>query len=277
MLRVGPVPVTSRSRNRRMRPEPRCRSTQPRLRQNPTCGYNRTLGEGISRDPIAEKGGVNLYGFVGNRGANRYDLLGLYDLQFDWFDGFTDDEKKLVRDTLTLVGARAKALQIEIQNEIDRLTPNCGSKPCLTDILKQLEKLKKVMKKIEKGVASKSENLEFEKADLGNGTSAQLHAIYVPMTDWSISTGYDPVMQLNINTENNGANIWNERQGTLPNTFLHELSHKYGTEDGDSEGELFNADQIERLYDVPIEKWGPLFLLLEKCDPSLLPPGKKAK
>jgi len=30
-----------------------------------------------SRDPIAERGGVNLYGFVGNDGANRVDILGM--------------------------------------------------------------------------------------------------------------------------------------------------------------------------------------------------------
>ena len=32
-----------------------------------------------SRDPIEEKGGVNLYGFVGNDGVNRLDYLGLKD------------------------------------------------------------------------------------------------------------------------------------------------------------------------------------------------------
>lgn len=31
----------------------------------------------LSRDPIGESGGVNLYGFVGNDGANGWDLLGL--------------------------------------------------------------------------------------------------------------------------------------------------------------------------------------------------------
>ncbi|WP_234038064.1 hypothetical protein, partial [Roseibacillus ishigakijimensis] len=32
-----------------------------------------------SRDPIAEDGGVNLYGMVGNDGVNRFDILGLCD------------------------------------------------------------------------------------------------------------------------------------------------------------------------------------------------------
>jgi RHS repeat-associated protein len=39
--------------------------------------YDPATGRWPSRDPIEEKGGVNLYGFVGNNGVNRWDLLGL--------------------------------------------------------------------------------------------------------------------------------------------------------------------------------------------------------
>jgi len=39
--------------------------------------YDPPTGRWISRDPIGERGGVNLYGFVGNDGVGRYDLLGL--------------------------------------------------------------------------------------------------------------------------------------------------------------------------------------------------------
>ncbi|WP_343206919.1 RHS repeat-associated core domain-containing protein [Akkermansia glycaniphila] len=38
--------------------------------------YNPTDGRWTSRDPIAEKGSVNLYGFVGNNSLYHYDLLG---------------------------------------------------------------------------------------------------------------------------------------------------------------------------------------------------------
>jgi hypothetical protein len=42
----------------------------------------------LSRDPIGERGGVNLYGFVGNDGVNHEDLLGLetwcYPLITNW-------------------------------------------------------------------------------------------------------------------------------------------------------------------------------------------------
>jgi len=38
--------------------------------------YNAELGRWINRDPIGEEGGLNLYGFVGNRTINRVDYLG---------------------------------------------------------------------------------------------------------------------------------------------------------------------------------------------------------
>jgi RHS repeat-associated protein len=41
--------------------------------------YNPTLGRWISRDPIGEGGGINLYGYVGNEPLLRVDPLGLQD------------------------------------------------------------------------------------------------------------------------------------------------------------------------------------------------------
>ena len=39
--------------------------------------YNPGTGRWLSKDPIGELGGVNLYGFVGNDAVNRWDYLGL--------------------------------------------------------------------------------------------------------------------------------------------------------------------------------------------------------
>ena len=39
--------------------------------------YDPVTGRWPSRDPIQERGGVNLYGFVGNDGVNSWDVLGL--------------------------------------------------------------------------------------------------------------------------------------------------------------------------------------------------------
>lgn len=40
--------------------------------------YNPETGRFLSLDPIAERGGVNLYGFVSNDPINKWDYLGLY-------------------------------------------------------------------------------------------------------------------------------------------------------------------------------------------------------
>ncbi len=40
--------------------------------------YSPTLGRFINKDPIEEKGGLNLYGFCRNDGVNGSDLLGLF-------------------------------------------------------------------------------------------------------------------------------------------------------------------------------------------------------
>ncbi|MFD2160623.1 RHS repeat domain-containing protein [Rubritalea tangerina] len=40
--------------------------------------YNPALGRWLSRDPIEEEGGVNLYGFVGNDVVNKTDVFGLW-------------------------------------------------------------------------------------------------------------------------------------------------------------------------------------------------------
>jgi len=41
--------------------------------------YDPVTGRWPSRDPLGERGGMNLYGFVGNNGINQVDYLGLTD------------------------------------------------------------------------------------------------------------------------------------------------------------------------------------------------------
>ena len=68
-------------------PANRRQPAQPRRKTRPT--PTKTVS-GIpywpSRDPIGERGGKNLYGFVGNDGVRRWDRLGLYCVQtsFRW-------------------------------------------------------------------------------------------------------------------------------------------------------------------------------------------------
>ena len=52
--------------------------------------YDPQHGRWISRDPLEEEGGVNLYGFVGNNGINNTDFLGMRVLFFGKDDGDSD-------------------------------------------------------------------------------------------------------------------------------------------------------------------------------------------
>ena len=117
--------VTSAAKNRvwgffecsnRVRPENRAQTPQP-CRENRTCSYETAsgvfqfstkyydeetgfyyygyryydpqTGRWPSRDPINERGGINLYGFVGNDGVSGIDFLGL-DLAWSVFKGLRE-------------------------------------------------------------------------------------------------------------------------------------------------------------------------------------------
>ncbi len=68
----------SRVCRRRHRPKSQqSRGSRPRVAYYGYRYYDPQTGRWPSRDPIGERGGMNLYGFVGNRGVNRWDILGL--------------------------------------------------------------------------------------------------------------------------------------------------------------------------------------------------------
>ena len=67
------------SRVQRARPRPKSqqsRGLRPCVAYYGYRYYDPQTGRWPSRDPIGEDGGVNLYGFVGNDGVNRWDILG---------------------------------------------------------------------------------------------------------------------------------------------------------------------------------------------------------
>jgi RHS repeat-associated protein len=67
-----PVP-----RIRKRQKNPKSRGLRPRVTDYLYRYYDPVTGRWPSRDPIEEWGGINLYGFVGNDGANSWDILGM--------------------------------------------------------------------------------------------------------------------------------------------------------------------------------------------------------
>jgi uncharacterized protein RhaS with RHS repeats len=64
--------------------------------------YDPGAGRWLNRDPIGEKGGVNLYGMVGNDGVGRWDRLGLH----SFINCSADQQRRL---TKAIGDARAAA------------------------------------------------------------------------------------------------------------------------------------------------------------------------
>lgn len=65
--------------------------------------YSSAMGRFINRDPIAEQGGLNLYGFCGNDGINGIDILGN-----SWLSRFLDGARRVVHQvTRALLPIRA--------------------------------------------------------------------------------------------------------------------------------------------------------------------------
>ena len=62
--------------------------------------YDPNLGRWIQRDPIGEKGGLNLYGYVGNKPISKVDPLGLSPVEEEPWLEKTVDEGEIEAETL---------------------------------------------------------------------------------------------------------------------------------------------------------------------------------
>jgi hypothetical protein len=57
--------------------------------------YDPVTGRWPSRDPIGERGGMNLYGFAGNNGVNSWDYLGLSDYDAGAIDIYVRNDGRI--------------------------------------------------------------------------------------------------------------------------------------------------------------------------------------
>ena len=207
--------------------------------------YDPNMGRWMSRDPIGEAGGVNLYGFVGNRPINHIDRLGLYDLQWDSTDTFDGTVVRKIQNSLSHVLSKCKTLIPQIGKEIEKIDNNpMRNCPCWVELRRQAEKLRETLKAIEAGVADPTRPLEIEWSTvLNEDTWAKISYSYPLM-----KIGYDPLLMLN---SLGSADYHKVSQAESDQLFLHELSHLEGdTEDNDSKGRMLKAQRIEALMGI---------------------------
>jgi len=100
--------------------------------------YDADTGRWISRDPIAEAGGINLYGYVANNPVNLWDPLGLdawYDAAGDWFfergTGGTknrsyDSSHQMTRDLMHDTGVQEARAAWDADGRPDSFSYNYG-------------------------------------------------------------------------------------------------------------------------------------------------------
>lgn len=75
--------------------------------------YDPGQGRWLSRDPIAEQGGLNLYGFVDNDGVNRRDVIGMF---VQWL--FVDDKEHSATDR-AIYNENVRMVGVAVGNALD--------------------------------------------------------------------------------------------------------------------------------------------------------------
>ena len=107
--------------------------------------YDPVTGRWPSRDPIEEQGGINLYGFVGNDGVNRWDYLGLLDSTeaLRHFKGGTGTAKKMSFD------------------DIDTSSIKSSEFPRVKDAIRDFKKNPKPARTVQIKWTNKDDNLAF--------------------------------------------------------------------------------------------------------------------
>ena len=172
--------------------------------------YDPETGRWPSRDPIQERGGVNLYGFVGNNAVNSWDLLGYYTLNPDNYNGPTGADLAKLVASLSRVQKKAEDLMVAIDDLNQCLAKE---RPDSQPAIDKLLDLKQTFRKIAAGIRG-SKEIEVEQDDLGSGTQAQM-VTYSGLAD--------PVLELNINPSNNWTSLANN---VLDSLLMHEVSHE---------------------------------------------------
>lgn len=202
--------------------------------------FDPSAGRWVSRDPIAEKGGVNLYGFVANNGNNSIDSLGMYKLNPDKFKGPDASEIKRIEDSLSRIKKRVSVLKSQVESMRKCLNKNGD----LMDAHVNLNDYEYTFDKVVEAIDSTRE-LEIEEDALELGDNA--------ITATFFNRVLDTVLNLNISPSNRWSDL-NDSQ--LDSLLFHEISHDAADtlDDGSDSGrdatyidDLISIDMCSRL------------------------------
>jgi len=85
--------------------------------------YSPNTGRWLSRDPIGERGGMNLYAFVGNNPVGRIDYLGLFCCDGKWYNPITHccRNKRIYREAFVPTGLKTCSAPTQTQPMVDHV------------------------------------------------------------------------------------------------------------------------------------------------------------
>ncbi|MDD4406297.1 MAG: hypothetical protein PHO36_16230, partial [Parabacteroides sp.] len=212
--------------------------------------YSPALGRWMSRDPSGEagfellrrkhsqvlSGEANLYAFVNNDPVNAFDVLGLY--EYEWEGNFTYDEKRAIRDSIQRVRNRAQVLIGQMDDNIEKLK-KCPC-PAYDEIANHLENIKKVLQGMVKNIDDPGFNLEIYKKNMPGKDAEYWGKDYIFWCDH----------ELRLNPK------WLRMSPSDQDTVMfHEITHGQGTDDGESGNDWNDARFLERLMYLDKESW----------------------
>ena len=188
--------------------------------------YNPTTGRWLNRDPIEERGGANLYGFVGNDSVCAVDVRGLYVLHLPWYwSSKSADACAAAFDSLIIpVQNLISFLQDQIQKAMDLPQGTCYEKPLKQEINYAIA----IMQSIDAGLDSADD------VYVGDYTAGNT-GYYLDVLPFGGLNG--PYIGLSDKSDTS--------------MILHELTHVYGSDDLYGPPSLYDATILEGLLTDP--------------------------
>jgi RHS repeat-associated protein len=196
--------------------------------------YDPDSGRWLSRDPIGEQGGQNLYLFVGNDPAKNIDILGEYSLHFKGNWKFS--ERVAVFQAFNGVEDQLPGFMSFIEDEVqkfEKVDPTCC--PYSGEWLQALRKLLVQMKRQYSDMIG-SQKLDLRKKSIP-GVSAR------SMFDKKTRA---PIWEIQISTAPED-DFFSQHLDENIGSIFHETSHYVGTED-ENVPETENAHTLEKIF-----------------------------
>jgi len=200
-------------------------------------------GTWMERDPIGYAQGMNPYEALGSDPAAGTDPDGLYTITYS---GLTPAQQQRVRALLAKIQARASHLRDEataiwkLLRDYNDNALQSGLCPCLFNLTGSMSKLAQVFGGMAGGLAG-DRGITIDSVNLGPGKTGSTAEWDSPWDAFFVG------FSIHLNT-GHVPKPWSAMSDDdLMKTLFHELSHEYGTDDGESGDALLNAHFLESL------------------------------